>query len=661
MVNPAFSESQLKNLRRQNRHLASTHRRKLVFLQASRNPAHGSGRPFFVRDVPVPASFCPAFAPPAPVSAAPQLRPFCRPHRFCPRLPASPARRTELVFVLCALPFRFPARHPGNGPVPASFCPAPVASAFAPPAPVSAAPQLRPFRRPHRFCLRLPASPARRTKFGSVLCTLPFRIPARHPGNGPVRHLSVRPLSLRPSPLRLPFPPLPSSDRSTVLAAPYLRLPAAPVHRTKYGSVLCTLPFRIPTRHAGNGPSGIFLPGPCRFGLRPSGSRFRRSPAPTVLPSLPLLPSSSSLSRTPGRVRFRTVRAAVPHPRRNPGNGPARHLSARPLSLQPSPLRLPFPPLPSSDRSTVLAAPYLRLPAAPVHRTKYGSVLCTLPFRIPTRHAGNGPSGIFLSGLRPYGSRPLPLPSSGRSAVPSASALVFQPLPHAGQSSDSFCARCRSASPPGTPGTVPSQHLSIRPSPLRLPFPQLPSSDRSAVLTASALVFQPLPHAGQSSGPYCARCRSASPPGTPGTVPSDIFLPGLRPSGSRFRRSAVFALSRRGSAPPRGDRPNRLLLRPGTRKGLSDRSQTAPFLSVCYSGTSPNTQFSENWKNSSDGPLHSYSRSRTSPPPSEHAAQRIEKLAGQLRPLPNRAAGRPPSRPGSGGAQQFIAPQQWIT
>ena len=391
MVNPAFSESQLKNLRRQNRHLASTHRRKLVFLQASRNPAHGSGRPFFVRDVPVPASFCPAFALPAPVSAAPQLRPFCRPHRFCPRLPASPARRTE---------------------------------------------------------------------FGFVLCALPFRIPARHPGNGPARHLSVRPLS-----------------------------------------------------------------------LRPSGSRFR---------------------------------------------------------------------------------------------------------------------------------------SSGRSAVPSASALVFQPLPHAGQSSGPYCACCRSASPPGTPGMVPSRHLSARllslqPSPLRLPFPQLPSSGRSAVPSASALVFQPLPHAGQSSGPYCARCRSASPPGTPGTVPSDIFLPGLRPSGSRFRRSAVFALSRRGSAPPRGDRPNRLLLRPGTRKGLSDRSQTAPFLSVCYSGTSPNTQFSENWKNSSDGPLHSYSRSRTSPPPSEHAAQRIEKLAGQLRPLPNRAAGRPPSRPGSGGAQQFIAPQQWIT
>ena len=164
MVNPAFSESQLKNLRRQNRHLASTHRRKLVFLQASRNPAHGSGRPFFVRDVPVPASFCPApvpspFAPPAPVSAASQLRPFCRPHRFCPRLPASPARRT---------------------------------------------------------------------KFGSVLCTLPFRIPARHPGNGPVRHLSVRPLSLRPSPLRLPLPPLRRFRSFPPRLRPSPRRPAEP-------------------------------------------------------------------------------------------------------------------------------------------------------------------------------------------------------------------------------------------------------------------------------------------------------------------------------------------------------------------------------------------------------------------------------------------------
>ena len=289
---------------------------------------------------------------------------------------------------------------------------------------------------------------------------------------------------------------------------------------------------------------GIFLSGPCRFAPPAPASA-----APAVPPSPPLLPSSSSLSRTPDRVRIRSVRAAVPHPR------PAPRERSRP--------------------------------------------------------------SIFLFGLRPSGSR---FRSSIRSAVLTASAFVFQPLPHAGQSSGPYCACCRSASPPGTPGMVPSRHLSARllslqPSPLRLPFPQLPSSDRSAVLTASALVFQPLPHAGQSSGPYCARCRSASPPGTPGTVPSDIFLPGLRPSGSRFRRSAVFALSRRGSAPPRGDRPNRLLLRPGTRKGLSDRSQTAPFLSVCYSGTSPNTQFSENWKNSSDGPLHSYSRSRTSPPP----------------------------------------------
>ena len=287
MVNPAFSESQLKNLRRQNRHLVSTHRRKLVFLQASRNPAHGSGRPFFVRDVPVPASFCSvpvasAFAPPAPVSAAPQLRPFHRPRRsvpsspsrsrtpdkvrvctvhaavphphparrerslrhlsvrpsplrlpalaapqlrpfrrplrFCPRLPASPARRTEFGFVLCALPFRIPARHPGNGPVPASFY-----SAFAPPAPVSAAPQLRPFCRPHRFCPRLPASPARRTKFGSVLCTLPFRITARHPGNGPVRHLSAR-----PSPLRLPLPPLRRFRSFPPRLRPSPRRPAEP-------------------------------------------------------------------------------------------------------------------------------------------------------------------------------------------------------------------------------------------------------------------------------------------------------------------------------------------------------------------------------------------------------------------------------------------------
>ena len=47
MVNPALSESQLKNLRRRDRHLAPTHRRKLVSSQASRNPAHGSVRSFF--------------------------------------------------------------------------------------------------------------------------------------------------------------------------------------------------------------------------------------------------------------------------------------------------------------------------------------------------------------------------------------------------------------------------------------------------------------------------------------------------------------------------------------------------------------------------------------------------------------------------------------
>ena len=206
MVNPAFSESQLKNLRRQNRHLVSTHRRKLVFLQASRNPAHGSGRPFFVRDVPVPASFCPAFALPAPVSAAPQLRPFCRPHRFCPRLPASPARRTE---------------------------------------------------------------------FGSVLYALPFRIPAGIPG--------------------------------TV-------------------------------------PPGIFLSGPCRFAPPAPASA-----APAVPPSPPLLPSSSSLSRTPDKVRVRTVHAAVPHHR------PAPRERSRPTSFCPA-----FaPPAPASA-----APPFSLFPAA---------------------------------------------------------------------------------------------------------------------------------------------------------------------------------------------------------------------------------------------------------------------------------------------------------
>ena len=233
MVNPAFSESQLKNLRRQNRHLASTHRRKLVFLQASRNPAHGSGRPFFVRDVPVPASFCPApvpspFAPPAPVSAASQLRPFCRPHRSVPSSPSLSRTpdRARIRSVRAAVPL--PCSAPRERSRPTSFCPAPVASAFAPPAPASAASQLRPFCRPFRFCPRLPASPARRTKFGSVLCTLPFRIPARHPGNGPVRHLSVRPLSLRPSPLRLPLPPLRRFRSFPPRLRPSPRRPAEP-------------------------------------------------------------------------------------------------------------------------------------------------------------------------------------------------------------------------------------------------------------------------------------------------------------------------------------------------------------------------------------------------------------------------------------------------
>ena len=419
MVNPAFSESQLKNLRRQNRHLASTHRRKLVFLQASRNPAHGSGRPFFVRDVPVPASFCPAFALPAPVSAAPQLRPFCRPHRFCPRLPASPARRTEFGFVLCALPFRIPARHPGNGPArhlsarplslrpsplrlplpplpssdrsavpsasalvfqplphagqssvpycaccrsasppesrersrPASFCPAPVASAFAPPAPVSAAPQLRPFHRPRRS---VPSSPSRsRTPDKVRVCTVHAAVPHPHPAR---RERSLRHLSVRPSPLRLP-----------ALAAPQLRpfrrplrfcprLPASPARRTEFGFVLCALPFRIPARHPGNGPVpasfySAFAP-PAPVSAAPQLRPFCRPHR--FCPRLPASPAR--------RTKFGSVLCTLPFriTARHPGNGPVRHLSAR-----PSPLRLPLPPLRRFRSFPPRLRPSPRRPAEP--------------------------------------------------------------------------------------------------------------------------------------------------------------------------------------------------------------------------------------------------------------------------------------------------------
>ena len=116
-----------------------------------------------------------------------------------------------------------------------------------------------------------------------------------------------------------------------------------------------------------------------------------------------------------------------------------------------------------------------------------------------------------------------------------------------------------------------SRPASFCPAPVASAFaPPAPVSAAPAVPPSSPLrtfVSQPLPHAGQSSVPFCTRCRSASPP------------------ESRERsRPASFCPAPVAPPPPRGDRQNRLLLRPGTRKGLSDRSQTAPFLSVLLFG-----------------------------------------------------------------------------
>ena len=640
MVNPAFSESQLKNLRRQNRHLASTHRRKLVFLQASRNPAHGSGRPFFVRDVPVPASFCPAPVPSPLRLPFPQLRPFCRPCLCCLRLPASPAHRTELGFVLCALPFRIPARHPGNGPArhlsarPLSLRPSPLRLPF---------PQLRPFRRPLRFCPRLPASPARRTKFGSVLCVLPFRIPTRHPGNGPV------PASFCPAPVASAFaPPAPVSAAPQLrpFCRPHrfcLRLPASPVHRTKYGSVLCTLPFRIPARHPGNGPARHLF-------VRPSPLRLPALAAPQLRPfhrPRRSVPSSPSLTRTPDRARIRSMRTTVPHPR------PAPRERSRPASFCPAPVASAFaPPAPVSAAPAVPPSPPLLPSSSSLSRTpdkvRVRTVRAAVPHPHPAPREWSRP-GIFLPGscrfsLRPSGPRfrrsptPAVLPSSP--LLPSSSSLSRTPdkvrvcTVHAAVPHPRPAPRERSRPTSFCPAFAPTA-----PGPCRSPAPTVPPSS-----PLRTFVSQPLPHAGQSSVPFCTRCRSASPP------------------ESRERsRPASFCPAPVAPPLPAATGRTGCSFGPAREKGCLTDLRQPRFYPYCYSGTSPNTQFSENWKNSSDGPLHSYSRSRTSPPPSEHAAQRIEKLAGQLRPLPNRAAGRPPSRPGSGKAQQFIAPQQWIT
>ncbi len=206
--------------------------------------------------------------------------------------------------------------------------------------PALAAPQLRPFCRPHRFCPRLPASPAHRTKFGSVLCTLPFRIPARHPGNGPAPASFCPAFApTAPGPCRSPAPAVPPSPPLLPSSSSLSRTP----DRVRIRSVRAAVPHPRPAPRERSRPS-IFL-----FGLRPSGSRFRSSPAPTVLPSSPLLPSSSSLSRTPDKVRVRTVHAAVPHHR------PAPRERSRPTSFCPA-----FaPPAPASA-----APPFSLFPAA---------------------------------------------------------------------------------------------------------------------------------------------------------------------------------------------------------------------------------------------------------------------------------------------------------
>ena len=537
MVNPAFSESQLKNLRRQNRHLVSTHRRKLVFLQASRNPAHGSGRPFFVRDVPVPASFCPAFAPPAPASAAPAVPPSppllpsssslsrtpdrvrirsmraavplpcsaprerSRPASFCPAPVASafapPAPVSAAPSVLPSSPLLpsssslsrtpdrvrirsmraavpLPCSAPRERSRPASFCPAPVASAFAPPAPVSAAPQLRPFHRPRRS---VPSSPSRsRTPDKVRVCTVHAAVPHPHPARRErsLRHLSARPLSLRPSPLRLPLPPLPSSDRSAVPSASALVFQPLPhAGQSSVPYCACCRSASPPESRERSRPAS-FCPAPVASAFAPPAPV---SAAPQLRPfhrPRRSVPSSPSRSRTPDKVRVCTVHAAVPHPH------PARReRSLRHLSVRPSPLRLP-----------ALAAPQLRpfrrplrfcprLPASPARRTELGFVLCALPFRIPARHPGNGPvPASFYSAFAP--------------PAPVSAAPQLRPFcrPHR------FC-------------------------------PRLPASPARRTEFGSVLYALPF----------------RIPAGIPGTVPPGIFLPGpcrfgLRPSGSRFRSSA---------------------------------------------------------------------------------------------------------------------------